>query len=511
MTQFPNEDTSHEEMWNEEIWHEERLLIDGTLTSAAGGRTYPNISPATAAEIGVAADASPADFDLAIAAARRAFDQTSWRTDIELRVRCIRQLHQALTGHVGELTELTIAEVGATRAACASVQVEAPLEFLPYYADLAEAYDWSTDLGVADTLGGPARRWVEREAVGVVAAITPWNVPNQINLAKVVPALAAGCTVILKPAPDTPWTGLALGRLIAEHTDIPAGVVNILTSSDPAAGAILTSDPRVDMVSFTGSTATGKKVMRAAADNITKVFLELGGKSALIALDDLDDFGAVAATAVFGAATVCGQGCALVTRILAPRSRYSEVVDSVAAMMEHTPPGDPADSKTMLGPLISAAQLARVERYVASATDEGARIVCGGRRPDHDSPGFFYEPTLIADVNPDMTVAREEIFGPVLVVIPFDDDSHAVSIANDSIYGLSGAVFGRNEERATRVARQIRTGTMSINGGVWYGPDVPFGGFKQSGLGREMGIAGFEEYLEIKSYAAPVYTTSPPG
>ncbi len=480
------------------------MLIDGNLQPAANKRTYPNVSPSSGRTIGVAADASPADIDRAIGAARSAFDNSSWSTDSRFRVKCIRQLHDALTAHVAELTELTIAEVGATRSACGSIQVVSPMAFLPYYADLAESYEWTTPLGEADTLGGRASRWIERVPVGVVAAITPWNVPNQINLAKIIPALAAGCTVVLKPAPQTPWTGLALGRLIAEHTDIPAGVVNIVTCSDPAAGAILTADPRIDMISFTGSTNTGKKVMRAAAENITKVFLELGGKSALIAIDDLIDFSEVAATAVFGTATVCGQGCALTTRLLLPRSRYNEAVEAIAGMMQHTPPGDPDDPSTMLGPLISAAQLDRVERHVASARADGARIVCGGRRPGSPSGGFFYEQTLIADVDNRMAVAREEIFGPVLVAIPYDDDNDAVSIANDSPYGLSGAVFGDDESRALEVARRIRTGTMSVNGGVWYGPDVPFGGFKHSGVGREMGRAGFEEHLESKAFAKPV-------
>ena len=260
------------------IWHEERLLIDGALRIAEHDATYPVENPATGGQLGVAADATPADVEAALAAARRAFDESGWAGDVELRVRCLRQLHQALVEHADQLTELTIAEVGAPRSACATVQLTAPTEFLAYYADLAENYEWATPLGVADTLGGPAERWTERNPIGVVAAITPWNVPHQINLAKIAPALAAGCTVVLKPAPETPWCGLALGRLVAEHTDIPAGVFNVVTSSDPAIGELLTGDPRVDMVSFTGSTATGRRVMAAASANVTKVFLELGGK-----------------------------------------------------------------------------------------------------------------------------------------------------------------------------------------------------------------------------------------
>lgn len=485
------------------MWHEEQLFIGGELRDARNGSTFENINPATEELLGVSADADEEDFDNAIAAARAAFDTGQWSTDLDFRLHCLDQLHQALVNHVEELTEITIAEVGATRMACSTIQVVEPLKFLPFYMEVAGNYDWQTDLGAAQTLGGECVRWYEKEPVGVLAAITPWNVPNQINLAKIVPALAAGCTVILKPAPDTPWTGLALGRIIAEHTDIPDGVVNVVTASDPASGAYLTADPRVDMISFTGSTATGKKVMEAASANVTKVFLELGGKSALIALDDVDDFGMVAATAAFGMATVSGQGCALSTRILLPESRYEEGIEAIASMMAAVPPGDPTDAGTMMGPLINARQRDRVESYVRSAVDDGARIVCGGARPDHLEKGFYYEPTLIGGVDNAMRVAQEEIFGPVLVAIPYADDDEAISIANDSMYGLSGAVFG-DEERSLRVAKGIRTGTMSINGGVWYGADVPFGGYKQSGIGREMGVAGFEEHLETKAFSKPL-------
>ena len=485
------------------MWHEEQLFIGGELRAARNGSTFENINPATEELLGVSADADEEDFDNAIAAARSAFDAGQWSTDLDFRVHCLDQLHQALVNHVEELTEITIAEVGATRMACSTIQVVEPLKFLPFYMDLARNYDWRTDLGAAETLGGECVRWYEKEPVGVLAAITPWNVPNQINLAKIVPALAAGCTVILKPAPDTPWTGLALGRIIAEQTDIPDGVVNVVSASDPASGAYLTGDQRVDMVSFTGSTATGKKVMEAASANVTKVFLELGGKSALIALDDVEDFGMVAATAAFGMATVSGQGCALSTRILLPESRYEEGIEAIASMMAAVPPGDPTDAPTMMGPLINARQRERVESYVQLAVDDGARIVCGGARPDHLEKGFYYEPTLIGGVDNAMRVAQEEIFGPVLVAIPYTDDDGAIGIANDSIYGLSGAIFG-DEERALRVAKGIRTGTMSINGGVWYGADVPFGGYKQSGIGREMGLAGFEEHLETKAFSKPV-------
>jgi len=478
------------------------LLIDGRLVRPTGARTFEVENPATAAVAGTAPDADPADARAAVTAARRAFDETDWSTDVELRVRVLRQLDAALREHRDELAELTTTEVGAPRASCATIQVDAPLDIVTWFADLAETYEYRRDLGVRNTLGGPARRWVEQVPVGVVAAITPWNVPNQINLAKVVPALAAGCTVVLKPAPETPWTGLALGRIAAEHTDLPAGVLNVVTAADKAFGQLLTTDPAVDLISFTGSTATGTRVMEAAAANLTRVFLELGGKSVHLVLDDVADMGTAAAHAAFGTATVAGQGCALTTRVLLPRARYDEGLESIASMMSALSVGDPRDPGTVMGPLISRAQLERVDGYVRGALDAGARVVCGGQRIP-DLPGWFYAPTLLADVDNSMAAAREEIFGPVLVAIPFDDDEDAVRIANDSDYGLSGAVFADDRDRALAVARRIRTGTMSVNGGVWYGPDVPFGGFKRSGMGREMGVEGFEEHLETRAFAEP--------
>jgi aldehyde dehydrogenase (NAD+) len=348
----------------------------------------------------------------------------------------------------------------------------------------------------------PARRWIRREPAGVVAAITPWNVPHQINLAKLGPALAAGNTVILKPAPDTPWCATVLGRLIAEETDIPGGVVTILTSSDAAFGARLVTDPRVDQVSFTGSTATGRTVMAQAAGTLKRVFLELGGKSAFVVLDDADLRGACAVAAF----TVCvhaGQGCAITTRLLVPRRNFDEAVDGAVSALAKLPAGDPTDPGTICGPLINGRQRDRVEGYIRSARDEGGTIVAGGGRPADQTRGFFVEPTLITGIGNDSPVAREEIFGPVLVVLPHDGDDDALSIANDSPYGLSGSVWSGDRDRAMAVAGRMRTGTVGVNGGVWYSPDVPFGGYKQSGIGREMGVMGFEEYLETKVVAEP--------
>ncbi|MEZ0340571.1 aldehyde dehydrogenase [Mycobacterium sp. pV006] len=481
---------------------ESKLYIDGKLVDGNAG-TFPTINPATEETLGVAADADATDMGAAIEAARRAFDETSWSTDAELRVRCLRQLQQAMRDHVEELREMTMAEVGAPRMLTSAAQLEGPIEDLTFCADTAESYQWITDLGVAKPMGIKTARRIAREAVGVVGAITPWNFPHQINLAKIGPALAAGNTLVLKPAPDTPWVAAVLGELAAEHTDIPAGVLNIVTSSDHAVGALLSKDPRVDMVSFTGSTATGRAVMADGSATLKKVFLELGGKSAFLVLDDADLPGACS-MAGFTASMHAGQGCAITTRLVVPRNRYDEAVEAAAATMAGLKPGDPTDAGTVCGPLISARQRDRVQGYLDSAVAEGGRFACGGGRPADRDKGFFIEPTVIAGLDNAAKVSREEIFGPVLTVIAHDGDDDAVRIANDSPYGLSGTVFSPDLDRANGVAARMRVGTVNINGGVWYSADMPFGGYKQSGIGREMGLAGFEEYLEIKAIATAV-------
>ena len=481
-----------------------QLLVDGKLRPATGGATFDVVNPANEQVIGTAPVAAPEDVDAAIQAARRAFDETEWATDLAFRVHCLRQLHEALVAHGPAMRALTTAEAGAPACLTTGPQYDVPVESFAWTVDLAERYEWTADLGVAEPMGIRSRRTIRREPVGVVAAITPWNFPNQINLAKVGPALAAGNTVVLKPAPDTPWVAAELGRLAVESTDLPPGVLNVVTSPAPEAGALLTRDPRVDLVSFTGSTTTGRAVMTAAAATLKRVFLELGGKSAAIVLEDAD-LGAGVGLAAFSVCIHAGQGCALTTRLIVPRARYDEAVELAAETMRHVPVGDPADPGTFCGPLINAAQRDRVEGYLALARQEGGRFAVGGARPQGDGfeRGFWAAPTVIAGLDNSARTAREEIFGPVLVVLPHDGDDDAVRIANDSPYGLSGAVHSADPERARRVAARIRAGTVAVNGGVWFAADAPFGGYKQSGMGREMGVAGFEEYLETKLVAEP--------
>jgi aldehyde dehydrogenase (NAD+) len=484
------------------MWHEERLLINGDLVPAEGDRTYETIDPTSGEPLGSAADASVGDAVRAVQDARTAFDTTTWSTDVELRSRCLHQLHDALVANQEDLRRLLIADSGLPHMLTQGPGLDTPIEIVAWYADLLDKYEFTQDLGLAEVRGAMHSRWVEKEPVGVVSAIVPYNYPVQITLAKLAPALAAGCTVVVKAPPQTPWISAALGRVVAEHTDIPPGVVSVLTSSSIEVGEALVTDPRVDMVSFTGSTAAGRSIMAAASATVKKTFLELGGKSAFIVMDDAD----LELAAMFAGFTICshaGQGCAITSRLLVPEAKLDQAVELTATTMAGVPVGDPSDPGMMMGPLISEAQRERVEGHVQRAIAEGGTVVTGGKRPDHLPDGYFYEPTLISGVGPDAAIAQEEVFGPVLVVLPYRDDDDAVAIANHSIFGLSGAVFGADDERATKVARRIRSGTISVNGGMFYGPDAPFGGYKQSGLGREMGVPGLEEYLEGKTIARP--------
>jgi aldehyde dehydrogenase (NAD+) len=481
---------------------EQRMLIDGELVEAENGKIFDNINPATEEVLGQVADASPADMQRAIKAARRAFDTTDWATNKELRKRCLIQLHEALTAEKEELRQELIAEVGSPIAVTGMAQLDMPLaDGLLWPARMIDEFPFDRDMGEAEVMGMPSRRAVWKEPMGVVGSIVPWNYPFEVSLNKIAQVLATGNTTILKPAPDTPWNATRLGRLVAEKTDIPAGVFNVVTSSEHLVGEELTLSPDVDMISFTGSTRTGMRIMEKGAATMKRVFLELGGKSAAIILDDAD-FASVVPMTAFGVCMHAGQGCAMQTRVLLPRSRYEEGLEQIVAGMAMIPYGDPHDPNNLMGPVINKTQYDKILNYIKIGQDEGARLVLGGGRPAHLDKGYYIEPTVFADVNNKMTIAQEEIFGPVMAVIAYEDDDEAIAIANDSSYGLSGGIFG-SEPRATNMARRIRTGSVSVNGGVWYGADMPYGGYKNSGVGRQNGIEGFEMYLETKIVAWP--------
>src|SRR3974390_396483 len=438
---------------------EVRMLIGGDLVEATSGKTFDNINPATEEVLGPVADASAHDMQEAISAARTAFDETDWSTNRALRKRCLEQLQGALDAEREELREEIIAEVGSPRMMTFAAQVDWPLtDALAWPAKMIDEFPWERSLPDSDMMGMASRRAVYKEPMGVVGAIIPWNYPVEVTLNKLGPILATGNTVIIKPAPDTPWNATRLGRLVAEKTDIPAGVVNVVTSSDHLVGEELTLSPEVDLISFTGSTATGKRIMEKGAATLKRVFLELGGKSATIVLDDADF-----ASSVPSGIAVCfhaGQGCAIQTRMLLPRSRYDEGVEILKATLSSVAYGDPQRPDVLMGPVISAKQRARVLGYIAKGVEEGATLTLGGGRPAHLPKGWFVEPTLFTDVDNSMTVAQEEIFGPVLVVIPYEADDDQARRAKESVYGLSGGVFSGSLERSLRVAERIRTGTL---------------------------------------------------
>jgi acyl-CoA reductase-like NAD-dependent aldehyde dehydrogenase len=482
---------------------ERRMLIDGELVDGQAG-TFANVNPATEEVIGEATDASTADLHRAIDAARRAFDETAWSTDHAFRARCLLQLHDALEGEREELREELILEVGCPRMVTHGPQLDAPLaDGLRYPARLIDTYPWEVDLGDAmiELTGQMTSRTVWREAAGVVGAIVPWNYPFEVMINKVGQALAAGNTMVVKPAPQTPFNATRLGRLIAEQTDIPAGVINVVTPSDNAVAEELVLSPKVDLISFTGSTAVGRRIMEKGAATMKRLFLELGGKSAAIVLDDADLEGA--SLIGMGVCMHAGQGCATPTRMLLPRSRYDEGVEYLAALIGSVSVGDPQLPETLCGPVITAAQRDRIMGYIRSGLEQGATALVGGDEPADVEAGFFVNPTLFTDVDNSMRIAREEIFGPVLVVIPYDDDDDAVRIANDSEYGLSGYVLSEDLDRSRAIARRLRAGTIGLNGTAPYGADTPFGGYKSSGIGRQNGVVGFEQYLEVKSVASP--------
>lgn len=478
-----------------------KLTIDGVLRDAQGGKTFDVISPWTGQPVGKAADASAADVEEAIAAARRAFDTTDWSTNVEKRVDLVTKLRALFEANRECLSDLARNEAGAARGAVGRAHVDMALDGWDDYLRLFPQLKWDKDYGGRTGYGFETQRKAVYEPVGVVGAITPWNVPLYVNVGKVVAALLAGCTVILKPAPNTPGMGAIFGEL-AQQAGFPAGVLNVIFGSDPAlAGEMLVTDPRVDLISFTGSTNVGKRIMEQGAATLKRVFLELGGKSAKLVLEDSANFAMDVAQSmlVFHA----GQGCAVHSRLLVPRSRYEEA----KAVLKHAYAsfgdnwGDYDNPAHIMGPVVSQRQMERVLSYVDIGQAEGATLLAGGQaRPDKGT-GYFIEPTCFVDVTNDMRIAQEEIFGPVLVVIPFEDDDDAVRIANESAYGLCGGVFSADLDRAMAVAKRIRTGSVSVNGGMCIAGDLPFGGYKASGIGREWGLEGIEEFLETKLIA----------
>ena len=487
-----------------EVGFESRMLVNGQLVHGGEG-VFINVNPATDDELGEVANASKADMHNAIDAARRAFDTTAWSTDHAFRKRCLEQLQAALESERESLREELILEVGCPRMVTFGPQLDAPLsDALLYPAKLIDEYPWESELDDAfvSVTGQMTSRRVWREPVGVVGAIVPWNYPFEVAMNKLGQALATGNTVVLKPAPDTPFNATRIGRVIKEHTDIPPGVVNIVTSADHLVGEELTLSPKVDLISFTGSTATGKRIMEKGAATMKRLFLELGGKSATIVLEDAE----INAACAVGLA-VCihaGQGCATPTRMLLPRSRYDEGVALLEAIFSGMEAGDPQDPGTLCGPVISARQRDRIVGYIQKGIDEGARLVVGGTEaPQGRTKGHWVKPTLFVDVDNSMTIAQEEIFGPVLAVIPYEDEEDALRIANDSVYGLAGMVMANDVDHAAAVAKRLRAGFIGLNGCMPLGADSPFGGYKASGVGRQNGIAGFDQYTEVKSIGWP--------
>jgi len=472
------------------------LYIDGQWVAGRGGELEV-LNPATEEVIGRVPEASVEDIHDAVAAARRAFEEGPWpRMRPAERSKLLVAFHEACQARKQEILELNVAESGSTQLLADFLQVTIPLEHFRWFAERAATFPFEEPL--PPTIGmGIGQGVVRKEPAGVVAAITPFNFPFFLNLWKLGPALAAGNTVVLKPSPYTPLEAFLLGEL-ADEVGLPSGVLNIVTG-DVDAGRALTTSDEVDIVSFTGSDVVGRKVMAQAAEGLKKTLLELGGKSALIvcAGSNLDK---VVPQAIMGFTTHCGQGCALTTRILVQRSIHDDLVERLRTFLGFMSVGDPADPSVMMGPLIREAQRERVERYVELGRTEGAEVAFGGGRPAGLDRGFFVQPTLFTGVDNSMRIAREEIFGPVGCVIPFDDVDDAVRIANDSPYGLAGGVWHPDPVVAYDMASRVRAGTITVNGGGGgFGPYGPFGGFKQSGIGRELSDYGLLEYLELKT------------
>ncbi len=466
----------------------DKLFIGGAWVASVDGQPVDVIDPSSEEQIGCYASAGPADADAAVAAARRAFDDpggwSSWSP--EDRAAALERLADAIERRAEDTAVMVSRQNGMPITLSRALEAEFPKALLRYYAELARTTPTSSVR--AGLLGGSLE--VRRMPYGVVAAIVPWNYPQTIAAMKYAPALAAGCTIVLKPSPETALDSAILAECVLE-ADLPAGVINIVVGGADI-GAQLVSHPDVDKVSFTGSTAVGRGIAATCGELLRPVTLELGGKSAAIVLDDAQL--AESLEDLFGAVFLNnGQTCFVNSRVLAPRSRYDEVVEFLGQLARGATVGDPLDESTMIGPLVSARQRDRVEGYVQAGRDDGGRLVAGGTRPER--AGWFVEPTVFADVTNDQRIAREEIFGPVLAVIPYDGESDAIAIANDSAYGLGGTVWSADPERAAAVARRVHTGTIGVNG---YLPDPvgPFGGVKASGLGRELATEGLDNYVE---------------